>query len=125
MRWAGGLACLTASWGTPGAVVDGGAIQALPDERASWIWLEDDGVVQTARSDRSGVLSHRRRFERMTVLAIVDSGRTDTACAVYADGSMSCLGSNDQGKLGLGHDADLLVETETGDVRRPLSMTTL
>jgi alpha-tubulin suppressor-like RCC1 family protein len=50
-------------------------------------------------------------FTTGTVLAIAGNYYTDSLCAVYNDGSIWCVGSNDQGKLGTGTMTTLQVET--------------
>jgi hypothetical protein len=110
-----GLDCMGMAFGPPGEVVDGGALEgAAGGPVGPRCWLTSGGDVQCSGA------AQITYFERGRVLALATNSYTDSMCAVYDDGSLWCLGSNDQGKLGTGDMATLLVETEvqtSGSVR--------
>jgi alpha-tubulin suppressor-like RCC1 family protein len=108
-----GLACGGADYGPPGEIVDGGTVQGpMFDEAICWLTMAGD-----VQCSGAGQIEY---FEEGRVLAIGLNYYTDSLCAVYDDGSLWCIGSNDSGKLGTGDYADVIVETEVqpaGSVR--------
>lgn len=88
--------------GRPGHVVDGGvrSIDAIA------CWVEDDGTAWCGDS-----ASAKPLFSAAPVLLLALNYYTDALCAVYADGSVACRGSNSFGKLGTGDDETLAAET--------------
>lgn len=109
-----GLLCGRSSFGAAGSVVDGsrvvGAAGAGPESDVCW--LTQDGKVSCWRTDRLGGPGRMEAaFRGGTVLARAANQYTDSMCAVYNDGSLHCVGSNTQGKLGTGDALPLATET--------------
>ncbi|XYI01261.1 hypothetical protein ACMHYB_16505 [Sorangium sp. So ce1128] len=65
--------------------------------------------MRRARRDRRGRQPLAPLFTQRPALAIAGNFYTDSLCAVYDDGSISCFGSNDHGQLGV-PDAQLTAE---------------
>jgi hypothetical protein len=100
-----GLTCYGRLHGPAGHIVDGNEVDgARMGPGMAACWLTDDGQV--------GCSDGGRRFSDGKVLFLALSPYTDSLCAAYADGSLRCVGSNRQGKLGTGDDLDLARETE-------------
>lgn len=96
-----GLECGGSLYGPPnGAVVSGGQALAGPAETACW--LDSAGSVGCT----GGPL-----FAPGKVLHLALSYYSDSLCAIYSDGSVWCVGSNADGKLGTGSAAALAAET--------------
>lgn len=100
---AGRLACGSRLLGRAGHVVDGGLIASGSHSLTDIVWLEDDGrAYQYTHDAQEGTDSTAWIFSDLPVLAIARSDQTDSVCAVYTDGSLACIGSNSEGKLGTG-----------------------
>jgi hypothetical protein len=101
------------SFGTPGEVVDGfrfGPPGMMPGDDLH-CWLDTRGKVSCTTG---------ARFTQGTVLALAADYDTTSLCAVFNDGSLWCVGSNEEGKLGTGLLDPLIVETRVqppGSVR--------
>ncbi len=90
--------------------VEGGAF----DAGSSVCWLDDEAVVRCGAG-----AGHAAMFAPGRVLFLAMQYYTDSMCAVYDDGSLWCVGSNQMGKLGV-TGASLSVATEVqppGSVR--------
>lgn len=102
----GGLRCdldEPYEFGTPGEVVDGGIFGGR-----GLCWLTTDGEVLCA--DDYGCTT--KHFTERPVLAIAGNyWALDPMCAVYNDGSLSCIGSNQSGMFGTGNQDPLAEET--------------
>lgn len=101
---ANGLACAAAgmSYGpTNGTVVMGTSVQAGSGTSAA-CWLTEDATV---------TCSFGPRFAPGKVLYLAADYYSDSLCAIYSDGSVWCIGSNTDGKLGTGNNATLTAET--------------
>jgi hypothetical protein len=101
--------------GDPGLVVDGTAGMSAMSERACW--LTANGEVSCATLDPfipdptpTPIIS--QHFQAKPVLMLAGSFYSDSLCVVHADGSIACMGSNQQGQLGTGDQAYVAVETE-------------
>ncbi len=97
---AGGVTCTTGQIFGPAnaTVVMGGYVSS----GGGACWLTDDATV---------TCSYGRRFAAGKVLYLAASYSSDSLCAIYSDGSVWCIGSNDSGKLGTGNTAPLTTET--------------
>ncbi len=114
IRSSGFVSCAGANYGPSGQVVDGGNVGWPGSGGVAVCWLTADKGVQCSGA---GQLTY---FEPGRVLAFAHHYYTDSLCAAYDDGSLWCIGSNNQGKLGTGDLADVAVETEVasaGSVR--------
>jgi hypothetical protein len=107
---ADGLYCAGQLYGVAGQVVDGNRVQAVDPGSfgEDTCWLTTAGEVFCRVSNDTSTV---QRFSARKVLALASNPYTDSLCAVYADASLSCLGSNAQGKLGTGDTLPLLTET--------------
>jgi hypothetical protein len=96
----GGVTCTTGEIFGPadGTVVMGSHVSSGNGA----CWLTDDATV---------TCSAGRRFAAGKVLYLATSYYSDSLCAIYSDGSVWCIGSNDSGKLGTGNTAPLTTET--------------
>jgi hypothetical protein len=98
-------------FGSAGQVVDGfrfGPPGPIGDLKC---WLDTAGRVYCSTGPR---------FTQGTVLALAADFDATALCAVMNDGSLWCLGPNDEGKLGAGAVTELTVETQVqppGSVR--------
>jgi hypothetical protein len=101
-----GLVCGDDTVGTAGHVVDGGQITRGDGSRAI-VWLDDDGAVWIRTVSRGGVETITQLFDDLPVLALAYNYYTDSMCVAYNDGSLACIGTNDQGKLGTGDEETL------------------
>ena len=100
---AAGLVCLANSYPQPAAkVVMGSQIGAGGIETPA-CWLDESGTV--------GCNGNRHVFTAGQVLFLAEDYYSDSLCAIYNDGSIWCVGSNDGGKLGTGDSVALPVET--------------
>ncbi len=109
---ASGLHCPFATLGTPGSVVDGSVVESMNgDQNREACFLTADGKVTCARRDIHGMYTMQPVFTRGTVLSLAANYYTTSMCAVYSDGSLYCVGSNDLGKLGTGDTMALATET--------------
>jgi len=109
---AAGLRCFAGTFGTAGNVVDGSEVASvagvgMPDA----CWLTSEGKVMCARHDMMGNVSMKPAFSGGTVLSLAANLYTNSMCAVFNDGSLYCVGKNDQGKLGTGDTVPLTTET--------------
>jgi hypothetical protein len=96
-----GLDCWGTSFGpTNGTVVSGG--QMWTGISPVTCWLDSTGTVGCSIGPR---------FAPGKVLFLAANFYSDSMCAIYNDGSIWCIGSNDNGKLGTGNEAPLLTET--------------
>lgn len=96
---AGGDCLGQASFGIPGEVVD----LIIADVPSRFCYLDTAGSVYC----RSGP-----KFRGGTVLALSANFDGSALCAVYNDGSLWCVGSNEEGKLGVGEANALPIETQ-------------
>jgi hypothetical protein len=96
-------------------IVDGNETQPMaePNFGQDVCALDDRGTVRCDRSSDYPVEEYttEQRFSLRPVLALAVNPYTNSLCAVYDDGSLACVGRNDQGKLGSGNTQDLAVET--------------
>jgi hypothetical protein len=98
---ANGLICAGMSYGpTNGTVVSGQQIFAGMSDVTCW--LDSAGTVGCTTGPR---------FAPGRVLFLATSAYSDSLCAIYNDGSIWCIGSNSNGKLGTGNTAALATET--------------
>ena len=105
-----GLSCPLEFFGTPGEVISGGQVGGnffLP----TTCWLESDGDVFCDES-HPGAAEVEQYFTGKIALALAFHSSTDSLCVVVDDGSMWCIGSNQQGKLGTGSTQTLAAETQ-------------
>lgn len=65
-------------------------------------WLTEDATM---------TCNYGPRFAPGQVLWFTASDSSDSMCAIYSDGSVWCIGSNDDGKLGTGDTRPLEIET--------------
>ncbi len=99
---ANGLICNGDPFGpTNGTVVSGSAMGAGGPGN-TMCWLDSAGTVGC---------SNGPRFEPGKVLYLASTFYSDALCAIYNDGSIWCIGSNPDGKLGTGNTASLATET--------------
>jgi hypothetical protein len=99
---ANGMVCGQTSFGpTNGSIVMGSNIRSAgPGSNACW--LTSDGTVNCSVGPR---------FAPGKVLFLASDSYSDSLCAIYNDGSVWCIGSNNNGKLGTGNTAALTAET--------------
>lgn len=99
-----GLECSMASVpsGTAGQVVDGFRF-GPPGPNEARCWLDVRGRVFCTTGPH---------FELQPVLTLAADFDTTSLCAVYADRSVWCLGSNEEGKLGTGSMSPAITETQ-------------
>jgi alpha-tubulin suppressor-like RCC1 family protein len=90
----------TAFGPTNGSVVSG--TTSAVGAAARQCWLDTAGTV---------TCSVGPRFAPGKVLFLAASYYSDSLCAIYNDGSIWCIGSNSNGKLGTGNTAALATET--------------
>src|SRR5690606_28658064 len=87
-----GLACGGQSYGPPGDIVDGGNVGDAV------CWLTKDKSVSCTGNNKNDY------FDEGRVLALATGSLYSTSmCAAYDDGSLWCIGDNDQGMLGTGN----------------------
>jgi hypothetical protein len=97
-----GLNCAGSQFGpTNGSIVNGTSVGGDP-MNAPVCWLDDAGTVSCTTGPR---------FEPGKVVFLAADFYSDSLCAIYNDGSVWCIGSNADGKLGTGNNATLSVET--------------
>lgn len=107
-----GLDCPRSDFGIVGTIVDGSMVESTSPERMDdTCWLTQDGKVSCWRMDRMDVGRLESAFTGGTVLALAANLYTDSMCAVFNDGSLHCVGSNTQGKLGNGTIGTIATET--------------
>lgn len=98
---ANGLVCGGTAFGpTNGTVVNGGRSSGNPADFTCW--LDSAGTVGCTNGPR---------FAPGKVMHLASSFYTDSLCAIYNDGSIWCIGTNTNGKLGTGNTATLATET--------------
>jgi hypothetical protein len=107
--------------GPPGHTVTGGQVLTPYDGEGTACHLDDDANVacfSVATSVETPL------FAQGKVIELLTNYYSEAICAVYADGSLWCIGPNQNGKLGVGSVTELSVETEVappGSVRPPCS----
>jgi hypothetical protein len=98
-----GLECLM---GGPFGPVDGTLVMGTElggnPSNSEACWLTSNGTV---------TCSFGPRFAPGRVLFFAADSYSDSLCAIYNDGSVWCIGSNDDGKLGTGNTNTLTTET--------------
>jgi hypothetical protein len=101
-----------APFGTAGAVVDGTVGGANPMAGRA-CWLDNAGRVTCTPWSPGPPATpvEAPMFTAMPVLEIAGNAYTDSLCAVYNDGSISCVGTNDMGQLGTGDTTYVSSET--------------
>lgn len=115
-----GLTCQGRARATSGRVVDGGIFARAEDDETEGdraCWLDDSGRVACFDVEGGPEVAS---FTGGPVLAIALNYYNEARCAVYADGSLWCIGPNRYGELGTGDTSPVLVETEVappGSVR--------
>jgi alpha-tubulin suppressor-like RCC1 family protein len=87
---------------TNGTVVMGTNVRAANPGASAACWLTEDATV---------TCSYGPRFAPGKVLYLAADYYSDSLCAIYSDGSVWCIGSNTNGKLGTGNNAALATET--------------
>jgi hypothetical protein len=96
-----GLVCGGTAFGpTNGTVVNGGRSSSAGGD--FHCWLDSAGTVGCTTGPR---------FAAGKVLHLAASYYSDSLCAIYNDGSIWCIGTNSNGKLGTGNTAALATET--------------
>jgi hypothetical protein len=102
---ANGLTCVGGGMFGPtdGTVVAGTPVQGSDPFNPTTCWLVDSGTVSCTNGPR---------FASGQVLLLAANYYSDSLCAIYRDGSVWCIGSNEDGKLGTGNTASLAVETQ-------------
>jgi len=105
-----GLECFEVILGPPSDVVDGTFIEYLgepgmPLDIQRYCFLESAGHVVCRNRDMSvpmPVLGQPYSpFNEQPILALAGNFYSNSLCVVHADGSIACMGRNDQGQLGL------------------------
>src|SRR5690606_36452929 len=97
---ASGLSCDGQSYGPPGDIVQGGNVDMAV------CWLTADKRVECSGNNKNDY------FDEGRVLALATGSLySNSMCAAYDDGSLWCVGDNDEGKLGTGNNLPLNVET--------------
>lgn len=72
----------------------------------------NSGIREVCYLDTAGtVVCSERLFAEGKVVYLAGNDYTDSLCAIYYDGSVWCIGSNTNGKLGIGSDLKLTSET--------------
>jgi hypothetical protein len=105
------------TYGAPGKVVDGtvqGMVFMAPPMGGRGCWLDDTGHVTCFSWSLGPPMANPMTwpmFQAQPVLALAGNFYSDGLCAVYADGSVACIGSNTHGELGTGDHSPLSVET--------------
>jgi hypothetical protein len=97
-----GLICGAAPFGPTDGTVVSGSSSSGAGPAGSTCWLDSAGSVGCTNGPR---------FAAGKVLFLAMSYYSESLCAIYNDGSIWCIGSNDDGKLGTGNTATLATET--------------
>lgn len=97
--------------GPPGEVVDGTGGEVNSGKYRACALTSAGKVTCVIKDQATMSETPVEMFTTGAVLAIAGNAYTDSLCAVYSDGSIWCVGSNDQGKLGTGTMTALQAET--------------
>jgi hypothetical protein len=116
-----GLDCRGTTFGSD--VVSGGVTDRLPSDSGVGqrvCWLEEDGQVFCEDRDALSGPDRTELFSQIDAVALAVSQSSGSRCAVATDGSLWCIGENNNGQFGTGNTNNLSSETQvqpSGSVR--------